>query len=87
MAFPYKKVLMVGATSGIGRAMASRILDSTPGAHVVAVGRRATNLEELQQQHGADRVSTVVCDIGELGALTGFVQGYSPHLSSPRGLC
>ena len=39
MAFQYQHVLMIGATSGIGAAMADRLIDA--GAKVMAVGRRS----------------------------------------------
>ena len=36
MPFQYKKVLVLGATSGIGRAMASRLVQE--GSYVIVVG-------------------------------------------------
>ena len=74
MEFPYKTVLMVGATSGIGLALARRILDETPDAHVVAVGRRAENLAALQAEYGAARVSTAACDVSDTAGLPAFAQ-------------
>jgi len=73
MAFPYKTVLMVGASSGIGRAKASRILEQNPSSHIIAVGRRKEMLQELQQEHGAERVSIETCDIGDIEGLEAFV--------------
>lgn len=45
MAFPYKHVLLIGATAGIGRAMTSKLLSS--GVAVTAVGRRTERLQEI----------------------------------------
>lgn len=49
MAFPYKHVLLIGATAGIGRAMATKFLAS--GVSVTAVGRRTSRLEEFVASH------------------------------------
>ena len=38
MPFEYKKVLMLGATSGIGWALAAKMVEN--GVSVIAVGRR-----------------------------------------------
>lgn len=62
--FPYKKVLVLGATSGIGKALASRFVAN--GIAVVVVGRRQEHLDEFVQQHGADRAFAKVFDITKL---------------------
>lgn len=62
--FPYKKVLVLGATSGIGKALASKFVAN--GIAVVAVGRRREYLDEFVQQHGADMASAKVFDITQL---------------------
>lgn len=61
MAFPYKHVFLVGATSGIGRAMAERLVEE--GARVTAVGRRQDRLDELVRRHGEDKVRAIPFDI------------------------
>jgi len=38
MSFPYKKILIVGATSGIGEALAARMIKE--GKKVIVSGRR-----------------------------------------------
>ena len=43
MPFPYKHVLMVGATAGIGAAMADRLISE--GAKVIAVGKRLSRVD------------------------------------------
>ncbi|PQE19217.1 oxidoreductase short-chain dehydrogenase reductase family protein [Rutstroemia sp. NJR-2017a BBW] len=71
MAFPYKTILVLGATSGIGLALAEKFI--AHGAHVIAVGRRQENLDELVKKHGAEKVSAVAFDITRLGEIEGFV--------------
>ncbi|KAL1962132.1 hypothetical protein VTN77DRAFT_536 [Rasamsonia byssochlamydoides] len=61
MAFPYKHVFLVGATSGIGRAMAERLVEE--GARVTAVGRRQDRLDELVRRHGEGKVQAIPFDI------------------------
>jgi short-subunit dehydrogenase involved in D-alanine esterification of teichoic acids len=69
--FPYKKVLVVGATSGIGWALAERMVQHK--IHVILVGRRKERLEEFQQKHGgSDKVSTAVFDITNLDGINDF---------------
>ncbi|RMZ90463.1 hypothetical protein DV736_g2289, partial [Chaetothyriales sp. CBS 134916] len=74
MPYPYKKVLMVGASSGIGHSLTTRILADTPDAHVVVVARRIEPLQALQQQHGADRVTPVQFDITKLDEIPQFTK-------------
>ncbi|KAM3074486.1 hypothetical protein ACMFMG_002711 [Clarireedia jacksonii] len=73
MTFPYKTILVLGATSGIGLALAEKFI--AHGAHVIAVGRRQENLDELVQKHGAEKVSAVSFDITRLGEIEEFVRG------------
>ncbi|KAF1973904.1 NAD(P)-binding protein [Bimuria novae-zelandiae CBS 107.79] len=46
MSFPFKHILIVGATSGIGRAMADKLI--AEGIHVTAVGRRQDRLDAFE---------------------------------------
>ena len=71
MPFQYKKVLVIGATSGIGKALASRIVQE--GSSVVVVGRRKENLEAFVHQHGKDKASAVPFDTTELEKIPNFV--------------
>ncbi|KAL8704447.1 MAG: hypothetical protein Q9201_002405 [Fulgogasparrea decipioides] len=70
MPFPYKRVLVIGATSGIGEALASRFVEE--GANVIAVGRRKENLEAFVHKHGRDKASAVPFDITEVDQIPNF---------------
>jgi NADP-dependent 3-hydroxy acid dehydrogenase YdfG len=72
MPFPYKNVLVVGATSGIGLALAERIIQN--GSHVIALGRRQENLDALVAKHGNDKVSTVNFDIANLNGIPNLAE-------------
>jgi short-subunit dehydrogenase involved in D-alanine esterification of teichoic acids len=83
MSFPYKKTLVVGATSGIGWALAEKIVQD--GKQVIIVGRRKDRLDEFQEKHGSDKVHSVVFDISKLDEIPKFVQGVTaehPDLDS-----
>ncbi|KAK4503751.1 hypothetical protein PRZ48_004666 [Zasmidium cellare] len=73
MPFQYKKVLVLGGTSGIGKAMAEKFLDE--GSAVIVVGRRKENLDAFAQEHGSKaegKVDTVVFDITDLKGIPSF---------------
>ncbi|KAH7396844.1 hypothetical protein DE146DRAFT_614993 [Phaeosphaeria sp. MPI-PUGE-AT-0046c] len=72
MSYAYGKTLVVGATSGIGWALAEKIVQD--GKQVVIVGRRKERLDEFQQKHGSDKVHTIVFDISNLDEITRFAQ-------------
>jgi NADP-dependent 3-hydroxy acid dehydrogenase YdfG len=72
MPFPYKTVLVIGATSGIGLALAEKMI--SVGAHVIVVGRRQENLDAFVQKHGGDRVSAMKFDIANLASIPGLVE-------------
>lgn len=72
MSFQYKNVVVLGATSGIGRALAEKMIEA--GAHVVAVGRRQANLDEFVEKHGKDKVSSEKFDITDLKGIPSFVE-------------
>lgn len=64
MPFTYKKVLVIGATSGIGKALATKLVEN--GTQVIVSGRREENLDAFVQQHGSDKVKTKVFDIMQM---------------------
>ncbi|KAJ5970872.1 uncharacterized protein N7479_000790 [Penicillium vulpinum] len=72
MAFPYKHFLVVGATAGIGKALAARLVES--GAKVTVVGRRQERLDEFVQTVGAEHAKGERFDIGELAQIPDFVE-------------
>ena len=56
---------MVGATSGIGEALAHKMASSN--IHVIAVGRRQSRLDAFTAQHGASASSSYAFDISAGG--------------------
>lgn len=72
MSLQYSKVLIIGATSGIGHAYAEKVVQS--GKHVVIVGRRKEKLDEFVSKHGADKVDSIEFDITKLGEIPSFVK-------------
>ncbi|KAI9370319.1 hypothetical protein BJX61DRAFT_535731 [Aspergillus egyptiacus] len=72
MSFPYKHFLLIGATSGIGRAMAQRLIEN--GAKVTAVGRRQDRLDEFVSKFGSDKASAMVFDITKTDEIPRFVK-------------
>ncbi|KAM0148503.1 hypothetical protein ACHAPG_009947 [Botrytis cinerea] len=61
MSFPYKHVLLIGATSGIGLALAERLIQE---CKVTIVGRRKDRLDEFVAKHG-DKAGAISFDIGD----------------------
>ena len=74
MSFPYKHVLLVGATAGIGRALADRFVET--GIKVTAVGRRQERLDEFVSKHGEDKANSAVFDIGDIAKIPEFAKRY-----------
>lgn len=54
-------ILITGATSGIGRALAERFYEA--GSEVLICGRRKERLEEIQQKY--PQMHTFVCDVAQ----------------------
>ncbi|GFZ45955.1 hypothetical protein JCM24511_03688 [Saitozyma sp. JCM 24511] len=73
MPFSYKKVLIIGATSGIGRALAEAIVERSD-ANVVVTGRREEKLQELVDKYGNDRESSATLDVAKLETIEGFLK-------------
>ncbi|GKT59950.1 short-chain dehydrogenase/oxidoreductase [Colletotrichum tofieldiae] len=72
MPFPSRTALVTGATSGIGLALAERLVAN--GTFVVAVGRRGARLDALVSAHGPEKVAAEPFDITDLNALPGWVE-------------
>ena len=66
MKHPLRSVIIIGATSGIGRAVTERLV--AEGARVGIAGRREDRLKEIQEQLGTERVSYRVMDVTEASA-------------------
>ena len=63
----------------VGLALAEKLISN--GSHVVAVGRRQGNLDQLQQKHGKEKVSIYQFDVNELDKIPKFVDEYAhPNL-------
>jgi NAD(P)-dependent dehydrogenase (short-subunit alcohol dehydrogenase family) len=73
-----RRILVTGASSGIGRAVAE--LCVAQGARVLATGRRADALEEL------DGVRRFACDLLEPGAPEACVAACAEHLGGLDGV-
>ncbi len=77
MALEGRTVLVTGATSGVGRATAARLL--AEGARVIATGRRA---ETLDCPGGGDRLLPLAADLSRPGAavdlLAAIPAGWAP---------
>jgi NADP-dependent 3-hydroxy acid dehydrogenase YdfG len=71
MSYPYKHVLLIGATSGIGRAMADHFIVN--GMKVTAVGRRQERLNDFVAQHGSEKASGIAFDIEKLDEIPAFI--------------
>lgn len=74
MAFQYKRILLVGATSGIGAALADKLItEGGPNVHVIAVGRRQERLDAFVAKHGPERASAIRFDVTDRAGLDAFV--------------
>lgn len=71
MPFQYRRVLLIGATAGIGAAMADRLV--LEGSKVIAVGRRQDRLDDFVRKHGKDKVSAIKFDISDRQNMDRFV--------------
>ena len=71
MPFQYRHVLMIGATSGIGAAIANRLV--LEGSKVIAVGRRQDRLNDFVTKHGKGKTSGVKFDISDRKNMDQFV--------------
>jgi NADP-dependent 3-hydroxy acid dehydrogenase YdfG len=72
MAFPYKHILVIGATSGIGKAMADHFI--AQDIKVTAVGRRKERLDAFVSTHGPEKASSTVFDITNLSEIPAFAE-------------
>jgi NADP-dependent 3-hydroxy acid dehydrogenase YdfG len=64
MSLGYKKVLIIGASSGIGKALADKVVQS--GSELIVSGRRQENLHDIVKKYGTDKVSAKAFDVTQL---------------------
>jgi 3-hydroxy acid dehydrogenase/malonic semialdehyde reductase len=62
-----RTALVTGATSGFGAAIARRFLENS--FNVIALGRRAERLSQLENEYGSDQVHTVAVDVTDRAAV------------------
>ncbi|KAH8800435.1 hypothetical protein F5884DRAFT_551064 [Xylogone sp. PMI_703] len=72
MSYPHNCVLMVGATSGIGLAMAEKFIAS--GSKVIVVGRRKDRLDAFVAKHGAAKAGAVAFNVTDAVGIPAFVE-------------
>lgn len=83
MSWPYKKVLVIGATSGIGEALAARCVQA--GSQVIVSGRREKKLIDFVHQHGKEKSTAAPFDITALDKIPEFAaKCLAIHVSSER---
>ncbi|EJD35883.1 NAD(P)-binding protein [Auricularia subglabra TFB-10046 SS5] len=63
MPFDYKYICVVGATSGIGKALAAALVGIPSQPTVIAVGRRDERLKDLEAKSGG-KIKGLVADVG-----------------------
>jgi len=72
--------LVTGATAGIGRGVALGLLHA--GARVIATGRRADRLQQLQDDVRSERLLTRVLDVESAASLQQCLEGLPPDFSA-----
>jgi len=72
MPFQYEHVLLIGATAGIGAAMADKLIQE--GCKVTAVGRRQDRIDAFINKHGGDKASGTRFDISDSKGMDAFVK-------------
>lgn len=63
ISFQHKTVMITGATSGIGRALALAFFQA--GANVAVCGRRQATLDEMQKEYNSTHFHTHVADVSK----------------------
>ncbi|SCV41920.1 related to dehydrogenase [Fusarium fujikuroi] len=72
MAPLYQKTLVLGASSGIGEALAAKLIAT--GTKVIVVGRRRDKLEEFVKKYGEENARAVVFDVRDLNGIKSFAE-------------
>ena len=71
MSSTFEHALVIGATSGIGHALATRLVEE--GSKVTVVGRRQGRLDAFVKEHGSDKASAATFDLENLDRIPGFI--------------
>lgn len=77
--FQYKKILVVGATSGIGEGLAEKFISE--GRKVIISGRRQENIDAFVKKHGSDKASGTTFDVTNLSGIPSWAS--SLHKEHP----
>ncbi|KAK7955663.1 oxidoreductase- short-chain dehydrogenase/reductase family [Apiospora aurea] len=72
MPFPYKTVLIIGATSGIGAAMAEKLVAES--SRVIVCGRRQDRIDQFVKKHGPKKAGGIRVNITDHGSIDAFVK-------------
>jgi len=84
-AFSGKTIVVSGASSGIGRAVAIRL--AREGAHLILVGRKRAQLEETAEHAAPERCRIVELDLSRHSAIMPTIQAVSAAVGRLYGLC
>jgi short-subunit dehydrogenase involved in D-alanine esterification of teichoic acids len=68
----YTKALVFGATSGIGEALAAKLISQ--GTSVIVVGRRQAKLDQFVQTHGSEKATAIAFDVTNLAEIPSFTR-------------
>ncbi|KAA8900316.1 hypothetical protein FN846DRAFT_909295 [Sphaerosporella brunnea] len=79
ISFPLDKILVLGATSGIGRGLSEKFL--AEGRSIIVVGRRKDQLSDFIAKHPAEseRISAYAFDVTKLEEIPAWVAKYGPR--------
>lgn len=82
------RVLVTGATSGIGEAMAGAFLALGATVHVLGRNRSKTEdlVAQLHRDHPGAEVVAEVCDVGDLDAVRAWAAGFTDRVDALHGL-
>jgi short-subunit dehydrogenase involved in D-alanine esterification of teichoic acids len=74
MSFPFTKILVIGATSGIGLGLSEKFL--AEGKSLIIVGRRTDQLSNFISAHPAesDRIASYTFDVSKLDEIPAWVK-------------
>ena len=83
--FEKRRVVVSGATSGIGEAIAIALCQSN--ATVVLLGRNPDKLAETTEKLPSEAFETVLIDLGDIESINGKIRELAKNKGSLYGLC